>query len=312
MMSIVTEAAAAGRILGVQLPPADEDDEPWAALPSRRHREPPIEGPLPKSVEIVLGNQVYIKRSELPPGLVNRIARLAAFQNPEFYAAQAMRLPTFGKPRVIACAELFSKHVALPRGCLGGLMGLLGNVGITTELRDERQQGQLLTARFLGELTPEQSAAAAALLKHETASDRRVGSSAVQHAIDGFEGRSTASKANATNERSRVVKTVTRRAFACGVALLPSFHFTAVRAQTDVSPAEARTIAKEAYIYGFPIVDSYRIQHAYFVDTKNPEYKGPWNQLFNTAHVFTPADTAIQTPNSDTPYSFVGMDLHSE
>lgn len=168
MLSIVTEAAAAGRILGVQLPPADEDDEPWAALPSRRNREPPIDGPLPKSVEVVLGNQVYINRSELPPGLVNRIARLAAFQNPEFYAAQAMRLPTFGKPRVIACAELFSKHVALPRGCLDGLMGLLGSVGIATELRDERQQGQLLTSRFLGELTPEQSAAAAALLEHET------------------------------------------------------------------------------------------------------------------------------------------------
>src|SRR4051794_2946081 len=131
-------------------------------------REPPIEGPLPKSVEVVLGNQVYIDRSKLPPGLVNRIARLAAFQNPEFYAAQAMRFPTFGKPCVISCAELFSKHIALPRGCLDGLMGLLDSVGIAAELRDERQQGQLLTPRFLGELTPEQSAAAAALLEHET------------------------------------------------------------------------------------------------------------------------------------------------
>ena len=99
---------------------------------------------------------------------MNRIARLAAFQNPEFYAAQAMRLPTFGKPRVISCAELFSKHVALPRGCLDGLMDLLDSVGVAAELRDERQQGQLLPARFLGELTSEQSEAAAALLKHET------------------------------------------------------------------------------------------------------------------------------------------------
>jgi hypothetical protein len=80
----------------------------------------------------------------------------------------------------------------------------------------------------------------------------------------------------------------------------------------DVTAAEARAIAKEAYIYGFPMVDSYRIQHAYFVDTKNPEYKTPWNQIYNTARVFTPADTAIQTPNSDTPYSFVGMDLRAE
>ena len=168
MLSIVTEAATAGQIFGVQLSPAHEDDQPWTASPSRRNKEPPIEGLLPKSVEVVLGNQIYIDRSKLPPGLVTRIARLAAFQNPEFYAAQAMRLATFGKPRVISCAELFSKHVALPRGCLDGLMGLLGSVGIAAELRNERQQGQPLAARFLGELTPEQSESAATLLKHET------------------------------------------------------------------------------------------------------------------------------------------------
>lgn len=79
-----------------------------------------------------------------------------------------------------------------------------------------------------------------------------------------------------------------------------------------LSPAEARTIAKEAYIYGFPMVDNYRVQHAYFVDTKNPEYKAPWNQISNTARVFTPDDKAIQTPNSDTPYSMIGMDLRAE
>jgi hypothetical protein len=83
-------------------------------------------------------------------------------------------------------------------------------------------------------------------------------------------------------------------------------------AQTSVTPTEARAIAKEAYIYGFPMVDSYRIQHAYFVDTKNPEYKAPWNHLINTPRVYTPADTAIQTPNSDTPYSWLGLDLRAE
>src|SRR5262245_66477603 len=74
--------------------------------PSRRRAEQPIVGEIPEMVETVLGNQVYIDRSVLPPALVNRLIRLAAFQNPEFYAAQAMRLPTFGKPRVIFCAEL--------------------------------------------------------------------------------------------------------------------------------------------------------------------------------------------------------------
>jgi hypothetical protein len=79
-----------------------------------------------------------------------------------------------------------------------------------------------------------------------------------------------------------------------------------------LSPAEARAIAKEAYVYGFPLVDSYRIQHAYFVDPGNPEHRGPWNQLFNTGRVFTPEDTAVQTPNSDTPYSMAGLDLRTE
>ena len=82
--------------------------------------------------------------------------------------------------------------------------------------------------------------------------------------------------------------------------------------QPVVSPAEARTIAKEAYIYGLPMVDNYRIQHAYFVDRENPEFKAPWNQIRNIPRVYTPEDKAIQTPNSDTPYSMIGMDLRAE
>jgi hypothetical protein len=85
------------------------------------------------------------------------------------------------------------------------------------------------------------------------------------------------------------------------------------RAQApSATPEEARAIAKDAYIYGFPMVDNYRIQYAYFVDTKNPEYKAPWNHIANIPRVYTPTDTAIQTPNSDTPYSMVGMDLRAE
>jgi hypothetical protein len=80
----------------------------------------------------------------------------------------------------------------------------------------------------------------------------------------------------------------------------------------SVTPAEARAIAKEAYIYGFPMVDSYRIQHAYFVDRNNAEFKAPWNQVRNIPRVYSPSDKAIQTPNSDTPYSFLGADLRSE
>jgi hypothetical protein len=95
--------------------------------------------------------------------------------------------------------------------------------------------------------------------------------------------------------------------------LLISFvAILSARGQTGVSPTEARAIAKEAYIYGYHMVDSYRIQHAYFVDRQNPEFKAPWNQIRNIPRVFTPEDKAVQTPNSDTPYSMLGLDLRAE
>jgi hypothetical protein len=97
-------------------------------------------------------------------------------------------------------------------------------------------------------------------------------------------------------------------AIAAGCLALPT---TSVQAQ-DVTAVEARAIAKEAYIYGFSLVDDYRINYAYFVDTGNPEYKGPWNQIVNIPRVYTPVDTAVQTPNSDTPYSWLGLDLRAE
>jgi hypothetical protein len=80
----------------------------------------------------------------------------------------------------------------------------------------------------------------------------------------------------------------------------------------ELTPAEAREIARDAYVYGFPLVDNYRIQYAYFVNTQDPEYKGAWNEVHNTARVYTPDDKAIQTPNSDTPYSQLGLDLRAE
>ena len=80
----------------------------------------------------------------------------------------------------------------------------------------------------------------------------------------------------------------------------------------EVTPAEARAIAKEAYVYGFPMVDNLRVQYAYFTDKSSPEYKAPYNTLFNIPRVFTPEDKAIQTPNSDTPYSWIGLDFRAE
>ncbi len=92
--------------------------------------------------------------------------------------------------------------------------------------------------------------------------------------------------------------------------LLPVTPSTAIAQDSSSTPMEAT--ATQAYIYGFPIVDLYRIMFGYFVDSKGPAYKGTFNTLINTANVYTPADTTVQTPNSDTPYSFVGFDLRAE
>ena len=165
--AIADDAGRQGRVVGLRLPLDDNDDEPWAAPPSRRRPLPAIAGPLPERIDAVLGDQLYIPRAGLPPGLVNRLIRLAAFQNPAFYSAQAMRRSTYGIPRIIACAELLSRHIALPRGCREAMERLLEELGVEVDLRDERNPGRPLDTGFLGELTAEQQSAAAALLEHE-------------------------------------------------------------------------------------------------------------------------------------------------
>jgi hypothetical protein len=100
------------------------------------------------------------------PGIVAQLVRIAAFQNPEFYRAQAMRLPTYGKPRIISCAELHPRHVALPRGCLDEAIELIRSNDATPQISDERQRGTSLAVSFLGELHDVQAAAVAALEPH--------------------------------------------------------------------------------------------------------------------------------------------------
>jgi len=166
---VVQSAEGRGRIVGVRLALPDESDaEPWAAPPSRRRKEALISERLPASLELVLGDGIYIAKDTVPPVLRNRLLRLAAFQNPEFYKAQAMRLPTYGKSRIIACAEDHSHHVSLPRGCLEDVQRLLSDLKIEPVIRDERCTGKPLKVTFHGQLRPEQQVAADALLAHDT------------------------------------------------------------------------------------------------------------------------------------------------
>ncbi|MDA1006995.1 MAG: DEAD/DEAH box helicase family protein [Verrucomicrobia bacterium] len=168
--ALTNAAEKHGRITGVcfALSENDDDGQPWTAPPSRRRAEPPLEGPLPTQLEIVQGDQLYISKVDLPPPLRNRLLRLAAFQNPEFYRAQAMRLPTHDKARIIGCAEDHPQHLALPRGCLDELHALLKDLNITPLLRDERFGGEELKLTFQGTLREDQQAAAEAMLQYDT------------------------------------------------------------------------------------------------------------------------------------------------
>jgi superfamily II DNA or RNA helicase len=157
-----------GEITGVRSVVTDEtENEPWRLTPSRKYKEPPVPGPLPEQLNLVVSNQIYIEKDELPAPLRNRIIRLAAFQNPEFYKAQAMRLSTFGKPRIISCCEEYPKHLALPRGCLEELTQLLTELTIHPEIRDERVSGKSLAVFFQGTLRPEQQLAADQMVQHD-------------------------------------------------------------------------------------------------------------------------------------------------
>ncbi|MCY4169522.1 MAG: DEAD/DEAH box helicase family protein [Rhodobacter sp.] len=168
LAEIVEDADRKGLVVGLRLPAEDDDPEPWTLPPSRRRPQSQIIGALPDRIDAVIADQIYIEREGIPPALVNRIIRLAAFQNPAFFAAQAMRRSTYGTPRVIACAELFSKHIALPRGNLEALRNLLQELRIDFEIRDERVVGQVVRTSFLGKLTAEQLSARTALLANDT------------------------------------------------------------------------------------------------------------------------------------------------
>ena len=162
---LVSAVQSKGDLVGVRISLAEGGDErdPWTLPPSRKRRERPIEGPLPEVVHVVRANLLYIEKKDLPSGMLNRLLRLAAFQNPEFYKAQSMRLSTFNKPRVIACGEDLANHVALPRGCLTEVLALLGAHQVKAEVRDERFGGTAIEAEFRGQLRTSQREAVSTL-----------------------------------------------------------------------------------------------------------------------------------------------------
>jgi superfamily II DNA or RNA helicase len=153
--------------LQVGLMDSDEDEEkqPWEwnnKLSNERLKEP-----LPAIISIVLSDRLYIAKQDLSPSVINRLMRLASFSNPDFYKTQAMRLSTYGKPRVISSAEDLSQHIALPRGCRNAVMDFFALHNVNIDLADKRFEGTPIQVEFLATLTTLQDAAARAILAHD-------------------------------------------------------------------------------------------------------------------------------------------------
>ena len=125
---VLQKALDGADALGVRIALDDGAEAPWTLPPSGRRPESRIAGPFPTGRSSCRATSCTWARTGLPQGLQDRLIRLAAFENPEFYRAQAMRLPTFAKPRLICCAEEMPGYIALPRGCLDAALDLLAGL----------------------------------------------------------------------------------------------------------------------------------------------------------------------------------------
>ena len=160
----ILRATGGGHPLDVTFIDDEDQKQPWKRSPSAGNK---LTGPMPRSLSVTFANLLYFEKASLPQALANRLIRLAAFQNPEFYRAQAMRFPVWDKPRVIGCAENFPLHIALPRGCLDAAKHLLRDNAIKCEVVDERNTGQPLDVAFAGTLRSDQQVAVVAMLEHD-------------------------------------------------------------------------------------------------------------------------------------------------
>src|SRR6266481_790429 len=167
--ALLRKVFPAGDVINIKHSASDYDEasDPWILPPSGQHAFKTITEPLPPNISIKLGNLIYVEKKDLPDAFLDRLIRLAAFQNPEFYKTQAMRLSTFGKPRVIGCAEDLLHHIALPRGLLKEVLDLFHSNRIAVDVTDHRFAGVSIEVDFQGDRRAAQTEAAKALAAYD-------------------------------------------------------------------------------------------------------------------------------------------------
>lgn len=144
--------------------PEENADAPWV-----RPAKPDVKlsGIMPKAIKATIAAQLFIEKAGLPQSLMNRLIRIAAFQNPDFYKLQATLRSTWNTPRIISRAENHEKFVSLPRGCLSDVEALLAVNKIELRLSDARSTGKPMNATFQGVLRRDQQEALDAVVKHD-------------------------------------------------------------------------------------------------------------------------------------------------
>ncbi len=148
--------------LGALRPEDEEVSEPWRRQPAELKP-----GDVPPSVGNTLADRLYLPVAGFSNRAQNQLKRLAAFRNPQFYRAQAMRMPVWSIPRVICCAEYYGDVLALPRGCLDDVAEWLKANGVEISIDDQRCAGRSIDVSFNGALRGEQAGALKALSSHD-------------------------------------------------------------------------------------------------------------------------------------------------
>ena len=142
----------------------DTEEKPWEA--KKHHSLGQLD--FPATLEIVRANMVYIPVTVLTSPTLNAVKRLAAFKNPDFYRAQAMRMPIYDKPRVICCADITKDYIAIPRGCEKPLCNMLDEANVRYSIVDKTNPGTLIPVSFNGKLRDDQQKAADAIFEYDT------------------------------------------------------------------------------------------------------------------------------------------------
>lgn len=138
------------------------DDEPW----EKPRAKAMDNSDFPKTIKLTLANGVYVPLEGLRARPINHLKRIAAFRNPEFFAKQGMRLPTYNIPRIISCAEITDDYLIMPRGCEDSVIDFFKSNEIATTLVDKRTVGEPIEVAFKGNLRAEQTDAVKSLLVH--------------------------------------------------------------------------------------------------------------------------------------------------